>query len=96
MIEMIKSYLRRGDGLPSKEKAREKVLIALEIILVILLILELTNIVDRNIVNAAFIPALIIYAFINLFKNVERAKIISFIFILIISIAIYVFAITVL
>ena len=95
MLEIIKSYLSRGNGLPPKEKAREKVLIALEIILVILLILELTNIVDRNIINAAFIPALIMYAFINLFKNIDRAKIISLILIMIISISIYVFAITV-
>ena len=96
MLDLIKSYLSRGNGLPPKEKAHEKVMIALEIILVVLLILELTNIVDSVIINAAFIPALIIYAFMNVFKVIDKAKIISLILIFIISLSIYAFALTVL
>lgn len=95
MFEVIKNYFKRGNDLPPKERAREKVLIALEIVLVVCLILEFTGLVDFAIINAIFMPALIIYAFINLFKNVDRARIISLILIFIISVALYFFIVTV-
>lgn len=95
-MKFIKNYLKRGDDLPSNQKAKEKVTIALEIILVISLLLEIFKIVDSKIINAIFLPSIIIYIFLNLTKTLNKYKIISLILIFILSVSIYMFIIGIL